>query len=744
MNRLPGQRFSDQIAADREFDDHSGTREKGVVMRVAVPVPVRALFDYGHDVMLAAGTRVQVPFGHRVLTGMVVAPAVTTTSAVPLRPITAVLDAVPILTPDHVAFLITIADYYHHPPGEVLFAALPGGLRHGHTVAPPVVYVRTAAGATFDPAAFGRATRKRRLWAALAAGPLTAVALATLGRGWRPLLADLIAAGLVAAVPAAPPPVALRGPPLRDDQQAAYRAVQAQFGRFAPFLLLGVTGSGKTEVYLRLIADVLAAGRQTLLLVPEIGLTPQLVARFATALGQSPAVLHSGCTPTERARVWMAAATGAAGVVIGTRSAVFVPLKHPGLVVVDEEHDGSFKQQDGLRYHARDIAVLRAQREQLPVVLGSATPSLESYRHAVEGHYQLLRLPARGGHRRLPAVHLVDLGASPAADGLSPALLAATRACLARGEQALFFLNRRGYAPVLLCPQCRWHAPCTRCDARLTVHGVPQRLRCHHCGLDQPLPATCPQCGHGRLLRVGEGTQRVEAALARQLPKARIARVDRDTMDSRLAFAELLTRIATGDIDILVGTQMLAKGHDFPRITLVAVLNGDQGLYGSDFRADEQIFAQLVQVSGRAGRAERPGEVLIQTHHPTHPLWVPVQALDYEAFAQAALVDRRLTGFPPYGYCALVRAEALRPEVAANFLQVTQGLLAPSPGLTVGAILPATMARRAGYYRAQFLLTAARRGVLHAWLREWLPQVDALPAKSRVRWSVDVDPYSLF
>lgn len=716
-------------------------------MRVAVPVPVRALFDYGYTEALAVGTRVQVPFGHRQLTGMVVATVAATVSPVPLRPITTVLDATPILTSDHVALLMAIADYYHHPPGEVIFTALPGGLRQGRPAAPPpVAYVRTAAGDAVNPQTFGRAVRRRQLWAALAAGPLTATELAALGRGWRPQLAALIAAGWVVPVPVAPPlpPAASCAPPLRDDQQAACAAVQAQWGQFAPFLLLGVTGSGKTEVYIRLIADRLAAGRQTLLLVPEIGLTPQLVARFAAALGQPPAVLHSGCTPSERARVWMAAASGAAGVVIGTRSAVFVPLKNPGLVVVDEEHDSSFKQQDGLRYHARDLAVLRAQRERLPVLLGSATPSLESYRHAVEGHYRLLRLPVRGGRRRLPTVNLIDLGASPAADGLSPALLAATRACLARDEQALFFLNRRGYAPVLLCPRCRWYAPCVRCDARLTVHSAQQRLRCHHCGFDQPLPTCCPQCGHERLVRVGEGTQRIEAALARQLPQARIARVDRDTMDSRLAFAELLARVVRGDVDILVGTQMLAKGHDFPRMTLVAVLNGDQGLYGSDFRADEQMFAQLVQVSGRAGRAERPGAVLIQTRHPTHPLWAPIRALDYEAFAQAALNDRRLTGFPPYGHCALVRAESRQPRDAIAFLQTAQDLQRPSPGLTIGAILPATMARRAGYYRAQFLLTAARRHVLHGWLRTWLPQVDALPAKSRVRWSLDVDPYSLF
>ena len=719
-----------------------------VAIRVGLPVPLRRSFDYEHERPLAPGVRVRVPLGRRVLTGIVIEAPVDPVAGVALRPILDVIDERPLLSGEQIRLLRFAADYYHHPLGEVLFAALPAGLKRGQGVAPPKAYRLTADGQARLASHFGRAKRQAALWATLkAAGAMTEGELKAGGQGLTPVLRALLAQGLVEecepedkVVPAAHAPAVV----LRPDQRAACAAVAATFGRYAAFLLFGVTGSGKTEVYLELLAEVLAAGGQALVLVPEIGLTPQLVARLTARLGPVVGMLHSGCAAGERARIWSAAAAGRMAVVVGTRSAVFTPMRHLALIIVDEEHDPSFKQQEGFRYHARDLAVWRAKHLGVPVVLGSATPSLESYRHARQDHYHLLTLPNRGPRRALPTVRLVDLGHESSQSGLSTPLLEGLRARLARGEQTLLFLNRRGYAPVLLCPECRWHAPCDRCDARLTVHLGRQRLRCHHCGREQPVPTACPRCGHPKLLRVGEGTERIEEALRRAVPGARIARVDRDTTASRLAFEALLRQVHGHEIDVLIGTQMLAKGHDFPNVTLVGVIDADQGLHGSDFRADEQLFSQIVQVAGRAGRDEKPGEVLIQTHHPMHPLWAPLTRLDYEAFAELALRDRRDTLFPPYAHCALMRAEARAPNLATRFLEAARRLAADSSDVTLGCVLPAVLARRAGYYRAQLLVTSQRRAALQAWLKVWLSRIPEIPDAPRVRWSVDVDPYSLF
>ncbi|MHB1753451.1 MAG: primosomal protein N' [Acidiferrobacter sp.] len=718
-----------------------------VAIRVSLPVPLRRSFDYEYEHPLAPGVRVRVPLGRRVLTGIVIEVPTEALPGITLRPILAVIDREPLLSSEQLRLLRFAADYYHHPLGEVLFAALPGALKRGDEAVTARAYGLTAMGLAAEAARFGRARRQAALWEAIkAAGILNESGLKALGPGFRPALRALMAQGLVEEREAPAPGSTLcpDGVVLRPDQRAACDAVRAAFGTFVAFLLFGVTGSGKTEVYLDLLAGVVEAGGQALVLVPEIGLTPQLVTRFEARLGTAIGTLHSACAAGERARVWSAAAAGRLGVVVGTRSAVFTPMKHLSLVIVDEEHDASFKQQDGFRYHARDLAVWRAKRLQVPVVLGSATPSLESYRHARERRYHLLTLPDRGPARALPSVRLIDLGRDRARDGLSAPMIAALRAHVARGEQALLFLNRRGYAPVLLCPQCRWHAPCDRCDARLTVHLGDRRLRCHHCGHERPLPTACPACGHEGLVRVGDGTERVEEGLRRALPGARVARVDRDTTGSRLAFNALLRKVRGHEIDVLVGTQMLAKGHDFPNMTLVGVIHADQGLHGNDFRADEQLFAQIVQVAGRAGRGDRPGQVLIQTHHPAHPLWVPLARLDYEAFAEAALQERRETAFPPYTHCALLRAEARKPEIALRFLEAAKRLAATPPEVRLGCILPAVLARRAGYHRAQLLATSAQRGALQSWLTAWLARVAEIPVAAQVRWSLDVDPYSLF
>ncbi len=718
-----------------------------VVIRVSLPVPLRRGFDYEHERPLAPGVRVRVPFGRRVLTGIVLEVPADPVPGITLRPILQVIDQEPLFSGEQLRLLRFAADYYHHPLSEVLFAALPTLLKRGDGMVVPRAYGLTAEGLAADAARFRRARRQAALWEAIKdAGVLTESDLKALGSGARPALRALMAQGLVCEreSPARAAVACADGVPLRPDQRAACDAVRAAFGTFAAFLLFGVTGSGKTEVYLELLAHVVAAGGQALVLVPEIGLTPQLVTRFEARLGAAVGALHSGCAAGERARVWSAAATGRLPVVVGTRSAVFTPMQRLALVIVDEEHDASFKQQDGFRYHARDLAVWRAKGLGIPIVLGSATPSFESYRHAREGRYRLLALPDRGPARALPGVRLVDLGRERPRDGLSGPLIAALREHLARGEQALLFLNRRGYAPVLLCPQCRWHAPCDRCDARLTVHQGDRRLRCHHCGHERPLPTSCPECGHEGLLRVGDGTERVEEGLRRVLPGASIARVDRDTTGSRLAFETLLRKVRGHEIDVLIGTQMLAKGHDFPNMTLVGVIQADQGLHGNDFRADEQLFAQIVQVAGRAGRGERPGLVLIQTHHPAHPLWAPLARLDYEAFADVALRDRRETAFPPYTHCALLRAEARKPDTAMRFLEAAKRLGGLPPEVTLGCILPAILARRAGYHRAQLLATSTKRVALQSWLKTWLPRVAEIPLAPQVRWSVDVDPHSLF
>ncbi len=802
-------------------------------LEVAVAAPIHQTLTYApppDTPPLSPGQRLLVPLGNRQVTGYLLGFVDSLPDGMTAKPARAVLDPAPLFPATMIPFFRWISRYYHHPLGEVIKTALPGGL----TQQSKRQLVLSAEGRT--PLAAYRAEHGGPEWLndLLASGSLTPAATAkaltggdkkNLGlwqrEGWltldtilsedrsraksemvvsllpaagnpaatlkpseqktldllnslageeqRPVprreltreyagagaaLKGLAEKGLVALTErrvfrdpfGEPPPFFPPPAQLTEEQQTALAAIQPEIEahRFAPFLLHGVTGSGKTEVYLRVIDRVLDSGAQVLVLVPEIGLTPQLVARLTARLGPVVGMLHSGCAAGERARIWSAAAAGRMAVVVGTRSAVFTPMRHLALIIVDEEHDPSFKQQEGFRYHARDLAVWRAKHLGVPVVLGSATPSLESYRHARQDHYHLLTLPNRGPRRALPTVRLVDLGHESSQSGLSTPLLEGLRARLARGEQTLLFLNRRGYAPVLLCPECRWHAPCDRCDARLTVHLGRQRLRCHHCGREQPVPTACPRCGHPKLLRVGEGTERIEEALRRVLPDARIARVDRDTTASRRAFEALLRKVHGHEVDVLIGTQMLAKGHDFPHVTLVGVIHADQGLHGSDFRADEQLFSQIVQVAGRAGRDEKPGLVLIQTHHPTHPLWAPLTRLDYQAFAEMALRDRRATLFPPYAHCALMRAEARAPNLATRFLETARQLAADPSDVTLGCVLPAVLARRAGYYRAQLLVTSQRRGALQAWLKVWLARIPEIPDAPRVRWSVDVDPYSLF
>ncbi|HKQ29670.1 MAG TPA: primosomal protein N' [Burkholderiales bacterium] len=724
------------------------------IYRIAVPAPLYQFFDYlapADSPPAVPGMRVRVPFGRREAVGILMETASDT--ALPrsrLRSASAVLDAEPLLPSSLLKLLIWAANYYHHPVGEVLHAAMPVLLRQGR---PAVAAGERVWRATAPPpdAKLTRAPAQQRVLTALRAAPgLREHDLAEVSPRWRTAVRALAARGFVAAEqtdclasyagPYDAPPT------LSAAQRNAADAIHATHG-FRCLLLHGVTGSGKTEVYLHAIDRILAQGRQVLVLVPEIGLTPQLLARFRRRFAVPIAVLHSGLTEQERLCAWLSARAGRAAVVIGTRSAVFAPFADLGLIVVDEEHDGSFKQQEGFRYHARDVAVMRASRDGVPVVLGSATPSLESLRHARDGTYTLLDLPDRAGGAGMPAVRLLDMRRLKPDQGLSPPLREAIAARLARAEQTLLFLNRRGFAPVWMCHACGWIVPCTRCDARLTYHKGSGKLRCHHCNLERPLVEQCSVCAAPELHPLGEGTERVEAALTKYFPGARIERIDRDSTRRKGMLEEKLERVHAGCADILIGTQMLTKGHDFPNVTLVGVLNADQGLYSADFRAGERLFQQILQVSGRAGRADKPGEVVIQTWHPQHPIFNALARHDYGGFADFAFAERRDTCYPPYSFLALLRAEATKPGVAMGFLgEARQAAcrLERDGKIELGEPAPAPMERRGGRYRAQLLVQAAERKTLHVFLDAWLARLAESKLGKRVRWSLDVDPIDLF
>jgi len=730
------------------------------LIRVAVPVPLADGFDYvwgGAGPAPAPGTRVEVPFGRGHRIGVVLEhPASTPLSADKLKVARRALDTEPLLGAELLGTLRWAADYYQHPIGEVLSHALPGLLRKGRPVETPRApcYRLTPAGAAQAPDALrAQASRQADVLARLASGPVPADALRRTGataatlrrlveRGWIEAVPD---DGLAARAPCAGghvpghvrPPFA--PPPLTEDQRNALAQIRDHEGRPGAYLLYGVTGSGKTEVFLRLVADELAAGRQSLLLVPEIGLTPQLVARLEERFGAALAVMHSGLSDGERLAAWRRTRDGEAGVVVGTRSAVFAPLVRPGLIVVDEEHDASYKQQQGFRYSARDVAVLRAHRLGVPVVLASATPSLESFHNARSGRYRLIEMPNRIGAGGAPRVRVIDVGKHACRQGLSTPLLDAMDRHLADGRQVLLFLNRRGFAPTLFCPTCCEVEECPRCDARLTVHAAAGELRCHHCGGARRLAWACPKCGTERAA-VGSGTQRVDAELKRLYPDYRIGRLDRDATSRKGALGAVLADAASGDTRIVVGTQMLTKGHDFPNVTLVGVLNADQGLFGTDFRSDERLAQTIIQVAGRAGRRDEPGEVLIQTQYPEHPLLACLLAKGYGAFAELALDARRRAGWPPFSHLAMWRAEATQRAPVAAFLERVRDGAAHASSIKVMGPAPAPMERKGGRFRMQLLLQSPERPPLRALLAELVPAARAWREARKVRWSVDVDP----
>jgi primosomal protein N' (replication factor Y) len=722
------------------------------ILQVALDTPLRRVFDYlppddDAGKTLQPGIRVRVPFGRRQLIGVLI--GVSHESAVPpdkLKTASELLDATPVFDPVTLELLRWAAEYYHHPLGEVIAAALPVALRSGQAAdAVAEFWSLTEAGRReLESPAGRRAPQQRALlrWLGERSGATDDEVTAK----FKPaLLKTLTKRGWAQAERLSPQPAQFQLHPsevtLTESQTGVVHALLASLGQFAAHLLYGVTGSGKTEVYLRVIAAAIADGGQALVLVPEIALTPQLVDRFRRRFSAGVAVLHSGLTGAERRDAWRSAHSGEARIIIGTRSAVFTSLPRLALIVVDEEHDASYKQQEGFRYSARDLAVFRAQRAGVPIILGSATPSLESLDNVAQGRYAKLILPQRPGAARAPRMVLVDMRKHASEQGLSQPAMQAIEHHLAAGGQVIVFLNRRGYAPCLFCNACGWIAPCAHCDARMTLHRRAAQLRCHHCGATAAVPVSCGSCLQP-LNPVGQGTERVEETLVRIFPDAPLARLDRDTASGRGAMETVLDRVHSGEARILVGTQMLTKGHHFPEVSLVVILDADQGLFASDFRATERLAQTITQVAGRAGRAARPGEVMIQTQFPEHPLLTRLIAEGYEGFAVGALQERREASWPPYSRLALLRAEAKDNGGLNGFLRAAADLGRQLGDAAVKVSGPATalMARRADHFRAHVLIETAARPSLQRFLARWLPHVEALPGPTGLRWSIDVDP----
>jgi len=730
------------------------------VLRLAIPTPLRRHFDYlpplGLDPAQASalqpGIRVRVPFGRREVTGYLL--QVSEQSSVPesaLKPAVDILDASPLVDPQLIQLCQWAADYYHHPLGEVFGCLFPRRLREGGAQQPlgESGWQLTARGKGLPPEALPRSPRQAQAIQMLRHHPVvaqTTFAAAGISSAVLRSLQDknLVERHFVSEClhnPGIKP-----GLDLNPEQQAAVRDLLAAGEGFGCHLLEGVTGSGKTEVYLQLIAACLRKGRQALVLVPEIGLTPQTLSRFQERFEAHIAVLHSDLSDAQRYRAWEASRCGAAHIVIGTRSAIFTPLRSPGLIIVDEEHDGSYKQQDGFRYSARDVAVKRAQIHGCQVLLGSATPSLESIHNTVAGRYRHHRLTQRAGTAGMPVIEAVDVRRQELHAGLSNDLQQAMHDTLGRGQQVLLFLNRRGYAPTLRCHDCGWVAECRACDARLTIHRRQKRLRCHHCGSVGALHTQCPRCHSARLLFAGLGTEQTEDYLRANFTAWPIHRVDSDSMQGRGAMHAVVEDINRGQPGILLGTQMLTKGHHFPGVSLVAVIDADALLFSADFRGEERMAQLLTQVAGRAGRAEIPGRVLLQTHYPDHPALLAMLRSSYAEQARALLTRRIETGMPPAGHLVILRTDCADAGFGEQFLQDLRARGTPElpAGATLIGPLPSPMQRRAGKYRCQLLLAATTRKSAQAAAARLVAIAEALPARHGLSWSIDIDPQDLF
>lgn len=734
-------------------------------LRIALPSPLRRLFDYRAPAHIAAaawqpGVRVRVPFGRREMVGILVKTATeTTVPADKLKDALELLDSQPLLPADIMRLCLWTAQYYQHSLGDTFSWALPTLLRQGEAAEARQQKMWVALQPiNLESPLLSRAPRQREALKILAqhAQGIAHERLEQFGIS-KDSVAALLKKKLVSQhirqlqdLPHKTPSLAQPELPFNSEQQAAFDAINADLQRFKAYLLAGVTGSGKTEVYLQLIREVLAAGKQVLVMIPEINLGPQTLERFTKRFNARIALLHSNVNDRDRLEAWLAARSGHADIIIGTRSALFTPLKNLGLIIIDEEHDASYKQQEGLRYHARDLALVRARSANVPIVLGSATPSLESLHNAHSGRFALLRLTKRAGGASQPKFIRLDVRSLPLDSGISAPLHKEIRKTLEAGQQVLVFLNRRGFSPVLMCNDCGWMSQCGQCDARLTLHQRYNELRCHHCGHIEARPHNCPSCNKVDLRPIGAGTERAEERLQILFPDTPVLRIDRDSTTRKGSMDALLTTIGSGEPCIMVGTQMLAKGHHFPRVTLVAILNADGGLFSADFRASEKMAQLIVQVAGRAGRAGDPGRVIIQSELADHPLLVQLSEQGYFAFAEQALSERRATGLPPFSYLALLRADALKAELADIFLEDAYSIaeqlveLLASEGVELLGPVTSPMERRAGRYRAQLLLQANSRAQLHRLLTPLCSNLENLPSARQCRWSLDVDPIDLF
>lgn len=727
------------------------------LVQVAVPSPLYGLFDYRwtQSRPVLPGLRVTVPFGRQWLVGIVIRQIAT--SAVPetrLRAVQRVHDTEPVLSADIMKLMLWASRYYVHPVGEVFSSALPVLLRQAKpAILTEQEYFSWTDSSVVDP---GSQLRGAPLQQRIAHYLLTrkgqsvpVAALREFSARWRVAIQALQERGWVERQTrlGIPHNAAVgHSPSLLPEQSQAVSAIEHSLGRYQGFLLKGVTGSGKTEVYLRCIEAALRQDLQCLVMVPEIALTPQLMSRFEQRISGCLVSLHSALNDTERLQNWLCAAQGHADVVVGTRSSVLAPMPKLGLIIIDEEHDNSLKQQDGFRYHARDLALMRAREQGCPAVLGTATPSFESINNVNAGRLQLLELTQRAGDAVAPSIMLLDIRRRKLIEGMSDRLIEAIRAQLAEQGQVMVFINRRGFAPTLLCNDCGHGADCRRCDANMTVHAGLNRLRCHHCGAERPVPNTCEACGSAELDRVGYGTERIAAALEQAFPEVLIGRIDRDSTRRKGALEEQLSKAASGEARILVGTQMLAKGHHFPHLTLVCILDADRGLFGTDFRSLEHMGQLIIQVAGRAGRESRAGKVLVQTRNPDNPMLQTLVKEGYDAFAAIAINDRQQAGLPPFSHMALIRAEAADARQAHAFLrQVVESLEQNKSGqLQVLGPAPAPMERLGGRFRAQLLVQASKRSTLNDSLTHLVEGIDKLEGVRKCRWSIDVDPVDLF
>lgn len=736
-----------------------------IIVEIALPVPLARSFDYllpENSDQPAVGARVMVSFGNRKLVGIVrLIKHQSDWDIAKLKPIIEVIDTQDcdaVITTDLHTLLHWCSQYYQHPIGEVFSTAIPAKLRKGEPNERPTLryWQLTPEGKAADPHTLQRAPKQQALLNFMQQtynrAPEQPISELSLREQFKNTIVKQLAnKNLIADFEQTIPPdfawktaIRVAHKPFASTEQAlVISAIQNQQG-FAVSLIEGVTGSGKTEVYLQIIEPVLQAGKQVLVMVPEIGLTPQTVERFQKRFNIEVGILHSGMNDNERLSVWQRAKAGELGVIIGTRSSVFTPLQTPGMIIIDEEHDSSYKQNDNFRYHARDVAIMRAKQSGIPLVLGSATPSLESLHNALQQRYRHFHLQQRAGNARKAQFNILDIRQQSLASGLAPATIKHLLVHLTRGDQVLIFLNRRGYAPALLCHQCGHVETCHHCDRPYTMHKQAQQLHCHHCGHFRRLPKTCSNCQSDDIAPLGLGTEQLEQGVMDLFPQYSSVRIDSDTMRGKRNLNNTLDAIHSGQHQILIGTQILAKGHHFPNVTMVVVVDIDGALFSADYRSAEQLAQLITQIGGRAGRASKAGEVWLQSHHPDHPLLQDLVHNGYGHFARLLLQERRYANLPPFSYQGLIRAESKRAEDAWQFLQS----LLPTSGITEGVSavgpMPALLEKRQGRYRFQLLLQSQSRNLLHNSLRQIMAQIATHPLLNKVKWSLDIDPQEFY